>query len=293
MDSLTSRIPTRSKRQAMDWSLVLVSQGIETTIEHSEDGPEWGLVVASQDYEQALSVIRQYRSENRHWPWRYQTRWPGFLFDWASAVWCLALVLFYWFGETRAVDLRANGAMDNAAVSTGQWWRIFTAITLHADLPHLAANVSIGVVLLGLTMGRYGTGVGLLAAFLAGAGGNIADWITYHGPHRSLGASGMIMGCLGLLAAQSLSLWRQHPIATKYVVSSVLGGIMLFVLFGLTPGTDVVAHFGGFVTGLLLGGIFAIVHAANLHKPMTNLVCGLLVAVLVIITWGLALGKFS
>ena len=28
---------------------------------------------------------------------------------------------------------------------------------------------------------------------------------------------------------------------------------MLFVLLGLEPGTDVVAHFGGFVSGLILG----------------------------------------
>src|SRR6185295_12954055 len=168
MDSTISRIQTRSKRQAMDWSLVLISQGIESTIEQSADGNGWGLAVAPQDYEPALGVIRQYRSENHPWPWRYQTRWPGFLFDWASAVWCLALVLFCWFGETRAVDLRANGAMDNAAVLSGQWWRIFTAITLHADLAHLATNVTTGFLLLGLTMGRYGTGVGLLAALLAG-----------------------------------------------------------------------------------------------------------------------------
>jgi membrane associated rhomboid family serine protease len=29
----------------------------------------------------------------------------------------------------------------------------------------------------------------------------------------------------------------------------------LFVLFGLSPETDVVAHFGGFVAGLALGGL--------------------------------------
>jgi membrane associated rhomboid family serine protease len=277
----------------MDWSLVLVSQGIETTIEQVEDGTGWGLVVSPHDYEPALSAIRQYRSENRHWAWRHQTRWPGFLFDWLGAAWCLTLVLFYWFGETRAVDLRPNGAMDNAAVLSGQWWRIFTAITLHADLAHLATNVTTGFLLLGLTMGRYGTGMGLLAALLAGAGGNIAGLVIYHGAHRSLGASGMILGCLGLLAAQSLALWRQHPIATKHVIGSVLGGVMLFVLFGLTPGTDVVAHFGGFVTGLLLGGILAFVPAGFLHDAKTNLLSGLLVALLVILTWSLALHRLN
>ncbi|MBI3851163.1 MAG: rhomboid family intramembrane serine protease [Verrucomicrobia bacterium] len=288
-----NRITTRSRRQAMDWSLVLVSQGIETVIEQSEDGTGWGLVVDARDYERAVSAIRQYRAENRHWPWRQQTRWPGLLFDWTSVVWCLALALFYWFGETRAVDLRSNGAMDNAAVSAGQWWRLFTAITLHADVAHLVANVTIGFVLLGLTMGRYGTGVGLLAAVLAGAGGNVADLIVYHAPHRSLGASGMILGCLGLLAAQSMSLWRQHPLATKYVVSSVLAGIMLFVLFGLTPGTDVVAHFGGFATGLLLGGILAHAPTKFLHNPKINLVSGTLVAALMMLVWGQAMGRLN
>ena len=31
----------------MDWSLVLVSQGIETTIDYSENGDGWGLLVAT------------------------------------------------------------------------------------------------------------------------------------------------------------------------------------------------------------------------------------------------------
>ena len=293
MDPLTSRIPTRSRKQAMDWSLVLASQGIDAVIQPPEEGDGWGLVVASQDHEPARSAVRLYCSENRHWPWRQQTRWPGFLFDWGGTVWCLALVWFYWFEKTQAVDLRSNGAMDNASVWSGQWWRIFTAITLHADLPHLVSNVSIGVVLLGLTMGRYGTGVGLLAALLAGAGGNVADLVIYYGAHRSLGASGMMLGCLGLLAAQSLSLSKQHPFAMRRVIGSVVGGIMLFVLFGLTPGTDVVAHLGGFVTGLFLGGILSFVPVTVLQNPKTILVSGLLAVLLVMICWGLALGRLD
>ena len=35
---------------------------------------------------------------------------------------------------------------------------------LHADVGHFATNATFGLVLLGLVMGRYGTGVGLLAA---------------------------------------------------------------------------------------------------------------------------------
>src|SRR5207302_9946394 len=116
-----------------------------------------------------------------------------------------------------------TGLLDAAAVSKGQWWRLFTAIFLHADIGHLAMNMSIGLVLLGLTMGRLGTGVGLLAAYLTGVGGNILTWLIYSGDHRSLGASGMIMGCVGLLAVQSVSTDR-GPNKLKYILSGVIGG---------------------------------------------------------------------
>ena len=57
---MTARIPTRSRREAMDWSLVLVSQGIETIIDSAEESG-WGLLVPEQDYERALNVLHQYR----------------------------------------------------------------------------------------------------------------------------------------------------------------------------------------------------------------------------------------
>jgi hypothetical protein len=64
----------------------------------------------------------------------------------------------------------------------------------------------------------------------------------------------MAMGGLGMLAIQSLKLLRQNPINRKYVLRALMAGLMLFVLFGLSPETDVVAHFIGIMAGLLLGG---------------------------------------
>jgi hypothetical protein len=98
----------------------------------------------------------------------------------------------------------------------------------------------------------------------------------------------MVMGGLGLLAIQSPSLWRQSPRAARYVLSGIFGGIMLFVLLGLTPGTDVLAHFGGFVSGLVVGGVLSLVPGLR-QKPMPNLLSGLLFALLVIWPWWLAL----
>ena len=98
----------------------------------------------------------------------------------------------------------------------------------------------------------------------------------------------MVMGSLGLLAVQSLPLWRKTPHATKFILSGLCGGIMLFALLALTPGTDVVAHLGGFACGLVLGALLSLVPAVA-HKPRANLLGGLLFALLVVVPWWLAM----
>ena len=288
MDSALARIPARSRGQAMDWSLVLISQEIESTIEYGVEDGGWALLLDPQQEGRALEAIQLYEFENRRWPWRQEVFQTGVLFDWASLAWVLLLCVF-WLADGPA-NLRDAGLMDSAAVSRGQWWRLFTAIWLHGDVAHLAANATIGVVLLGMAMGRYGTGAGLLLAYLAGFGGNVLDWLLGFGVRLSLGASGMVIGCLGLLAIHSFALWRQTPHSTRYVVSSLLAGGMLFVLFGLSPGSDVVAHAGGFLTGLLLGtAASAIPNLA--HRGKANLLSGFAFAALVIVPWWLALRR--
>lgn len=256
MDLVTVKIPARSRRQAMDWSLVLASQGIECTVAPPEPPDGWGLIVPSVDYSRASEALQMYQMENRHWRWRRQLFQPGLLFDWTSVAWAGLVIFFFFVSESRP-ELRAAGRVDSESVWLGQWWRLFTAVWLHGDLGHLTANLSIGFPLLGLTMGRYGTGVGLLSAYLTGVGGNLLDLCLSPRSLLSLGASGMLMGTLGLLAVQSVPLWRRHPHARAYIISAIVAGLMLFTFLGLSPGTDFMAHAGGFLTGLVLGAALA------------------------------------
>jgi rhomboid protease GluP len=277
-------IPLRSKRQAMDYSLVLVSQGIESTIDHSPE-TGWGLMVPAREHDRSLALIRQYRLENLRWPWRHKIR-QTLLFDWGCLAWVLLVGLFFWIDQNR-LDLHPAGLMDAAAVARGQWWRLFTAMYLHADAGHLVANAGFGLVLLGLSMGLYGTGVGLLAASLAGVGGNLVACLI-DPSHRSLGASGMVMGCLGLLAAQSPVAWREHPRLRKSMLGGLVAGLMLFLLLGSNPGTDLVAHLGGFLSGVLLGVILQ--RSPRLADHLAaNVLAGALYCALVLCTWWLAL----
>ena len=281
----------------MDFGLALASQEITATIESPETGG-WGLSVAEPDYDRALEVIQLYRSENRGWPWQRRVLRRGPLFDWGSLAWIFLTILFFEL-QQRNPALEAAGVMDSAAVSQGQWWRLFTAICLHADTSHLAANAAVGLVVLGLTMGGYGTGVGLFAAFIAGAGGNVLTWLVHSAGHRSLGASGMVTGCIGLLATLSLSLVlrKRKPGSRasgndslrrktdlRLLTSSLVAGVMLFVFLGLSPGTDVAAHFGGFVTGTLLGTLLT--WAPGLTRiTAANVIAGTIFCALVVATW--------
>jgi membrane associated rhomboid family serine protease len=277
----------------MDWSLVLASQGIEHAIDRDE-AKGWAIFVSVQDRERALVQIQQYRLENRHWRWRRPVFQPGLFFDWSSLLWVLLNVLFYWLSEVRA-DTRAAGMMDGAALAHGEWWRLFTATWLHADLAHIATNLVFGFLFLGLVMGRYGPGVGLLAAYLAGVGGNIIAWLVYGETHHGLGASGVVMGALGLLTIQSVALLkRRNANARRLFASGILAGVLLFVLLGLSPEADVVAHLGGFITGLLLGSLLAFAPRLT-QRPPVNVIAGILFAALVILPWfwGLPLHFFT
>ena len=287
MDAAIRIIPARSRREVMDWGLVLASQEIEAMIVRTDPG--WGLAVEERDYEQAQAVLRQYRVENRGWRWKQQLPGSGLVFHWGALVWVAAMAAFYYWTMAAFPHLRDAGLMDNGRVAGGEWWRLFTAITLHENLPHLAANAVTGFLLLGLAMARYGPGVGMLAAFLAGAAGNGADLLVHSDASQSLGASGMVTGALGLLSVHSFSLWRKYRAAWGLMVRGAAAGFLILVLIGFAPESDVVAHIGGFLAGAVIGLALNAVRPAVCQGGWVNVAAALALAALVTIAWRQAL----
>jgi membrane associated rhomboid family serine protease len=284
----TQIIPARSRREVMDWSLVLASQGIEARIVRSEEG--WGLEVEEEDYGRARDTLRQYRKENRGWRWKQQLPGSKLVFHWGALIWVAAMGAFYYWTMAAFPQLQGAGLMDNRRVAEGQWWRVFTAITLHENVSHLAANAVTGFLLLGLTMARYGPGVAMLAAFLAGAAGNGADLLIHSEDSQSLGASGMVTGALGMLSVQSFSLWRKYPEARGLILRGVAAGFLILVLIGFAEGSDIVAHVGGFFAGAAIGLALNAARPAVWQGGWVNVGAALALAALVTIAWQRALG---
>ena len=64
MQTATAVLESRSKAQALDWSLVLISQGIESVISQREEDGAWTLEVAQIDLPRATDAIAAYEREN-------------------------------------------------------------------------------------------------------------------------------------------------------------------------------------------------------------------------------------
>lgn len=279
-------LPCRSATQAQDWSLVLISQGIESVITQSGEDGSWTLEVTEADAPRAKQSIEAYERENKT-TWRREIRWTGLLFDGRAGLWFLACIAFHFLAEALARDFTTSGAVDRDAVLRGDWWRVFTAITLHADAAHLVANATIGFLFLGLAMGAYGPGLALLLSVVGGAAGNVISLLVHGSPFRSVGASGLVMAALGLLAAHSVLLGR-HEKRAVWIGRGVIAATLLVVLLGLSPRSDVMAHVGGFVAGLLLGWLAIPWRAGAAPRPVNAVSLALSVG-LVLLTWTLAM----
>ena len=177
---MTARIPARSRRQAMDWSLVLISQGIETTIDFAEESG-WGLIVAGAGTRACTRNSQTIPARKTATGRGARELSPqGALFDWASLGWVLLVGMFFWI-QTHATSAFQERGVDGCSRRLSR--RMVAA--LYGDFPSRRSGsfcherVALALFLLGLTMGNFGTGLGLLAAYLAGAGGNIATWLIY------------------------------------------------------------------------------------------------------------------
>jgi len=98
----------------------------------------------------------------------------------------------------------------------------------------------------------------------------------------------MVMGCLGLLAARAFERERDNPWARKSTLAAFGAVFMLALLLGSNPGSDLVAHAGGFVAGMVLGLLLRLWPELE-RSVAANLISGGIFAWLVILSWAQAI----
>lgn len=268
-----------SREEALDWALVLLSQGIEAIV--VAQGPEWTVVVDPGLQAVAEAQLRQYRLENtRDLPRPHRTVTAP-AFEPAVLGWTLLLALAYLWNAVSRDDLLLAGRLDAARVWLGEVFRMVTATTLHLDLAHLAGNLVFGTLLLGCAMARWGVGVALAAALLGGVGGNALAVLLDSRHHLSVGASGVVMAALALLAFTPRSTESGGVDRPPWITRGLGAVLWLFLLLGLDPSSDVLAHLGGFATGLAIAWGLGRLPACVFANPYRQ--AGLLLASLALI----------
>lgn len=159
------------------------------------------------------------------------------------------------------VTLHRLGALEPyRVVVMGEYWRLLTALFLHAGLVHLFFNLFALYVLgpgLERTIGSLRFVASYLIAGLGSSAGVVALWkIHLTNPGQVVGASGCVMGIVGAWAGYLLR-HRRAPRARERLLNILLI-IAIQTAFDLTtPQISTAAHICGLLTGFIVGLVIA------------------------------------
>ncbi len=281
---------SQSGKECRRRSVVLSAAGVNHRL--YQQAGEFALLVLPQDAARAQVELDDYETEN---PERFKPA-PAVLrnangwYGVAGYVAVLVAVEFLQRTKHFGFDWFHAGMTNAGLIQDGQWWRTITALTLHSGLPHLAGNLVIGG-LFGLFVGQHlGSGLGWLSILIAGATGNFLNAALHQSSHTSVGASTAVFAALGILAGSTWHLRRHSPVKSLARWTPLIGGAILLGYLG-TGGerTDIGAHIGGFVSGLILGAILARVGQDIAKTKKSQLLLGATAIAIVTLAWTLAL----
>ena len=151
------------------------------------------------------------------------------------------------------------GALQPYLIARGGFWRLVTAMFLHASILHIAFNLYALHLFGTMVESIFGRRRFLVIYLVTGFAASTASYV--FGPLTLLGvgASGAIFGVYGALFALHFRHKREVPASILLRVrKNVPPFIAVNILIGMqVPGIDMAAHVGGFLAGTL-GGLVAL-----------------------------------
>lgn len=268
-----------------DRALVLAAVEIPHDIVHDQDGS--ALLVPASFSGAAVRELQLYDDENP--PHVSVPRPKAPEFDALPGIFSYVVVicLVAWLAGSGAFSSNwlAAGRVDGELIRGGEWWRLFTALTLHSGIRHLAGNIVFGT-LFGLFAGRLlGSGVAWFSILMTGALGNLLNTMLLESAHRSIGASTAVFAALGLVAGY---VWRAKLMSQErwpYRLGPVVGGLALLMYTGTgDANTDIGAHLMGFLSGFG-GGMIMTRFASAVTSMRLQRAAGLAAILVVMAAW--------
>lgn len=273
--------------------LVVAAMGIAWQIEPTMEGT-FQLLVESKHRDAVLLELEKFQAE-RETTRGLKVKAPEkiplpslFVFGWS-------LFAMFLLQSQLPDHLRDAGrASSEAIVRQGEWWRAITALTLHADISHVVANIATGALFAAFILPSFGAGWTWTLILLSGAIGNLINAWTYRNePHFSIGASTAVFGALGILVAcqtaetlrsgKHLRLWQMIlPIGAGLALLGHLGA-------GEYP-TDVLAHLWGFIAGIGIGALGIVIDLKKRSSSNVQRILCVLPLIILFLSWLPAIG---
>ncbi len=282
------------EQESRDRALVLTAMAIEHQLERGWLG--WRITVPHHEASRAEEQWRLYDLENTS-GLSATARTAGHAVAREGAVagtvcWALLLIAVFILQSRHAfgIDWVGHGRLNVGAIRAGEWWRAITALTLHVDAPHLAANIGFGAVF-GTLLGRaIGGGLAWFTILIGGMAGNLMNVAVQRPEHSAIGASTAVFAALGVYAAY---LWTgRRLIRNSWArrLAPVVGAVLLLAWFGTgDERTDIVAHLTGFMAGFGIGALLGRMPQAGESGACLQWVFGGFSIAALAAAWGLAL----
>lgn len=181
-------------------------------------------------------------------------------------------------GGPRTSGLFEWGAMWGWGVAQGDYWRLITAAFLHGGLLHIALNMY-ALYLFGPyiehALGRWRF---ILSYITVAVGSSVVVYVLVDPVVPTIGASGAVFGLFGLALI--------FLIRTKQNITGmlVLLGINAVISLGVS-GISWQGHLGGFVTGVVLGLVFAYAPRGRRTQVQVAAIVGVWILFAVAISW--------
>lgn len=287
----------RRLKAARERGLVVAAMDLPYWIEREDRA--WVLFVEENARGQAAAALAEFEAEEQARV-HVQKPEPLVIPKLALALTLVAMVIFYRMQTGANPVLIERGVAVDARILHGEWWRCFTALTLHGGVEHLVSNLGLAVFAFAFAFSRFGTGAGLLGTVLGGALGNLLNAFAHAAkPHASLGSSTALFASLGLLAGGELAARLMHR-ATRtgwQLLVPVGAGLAFLSLYGGagsnrdgtpimdTGNVDLMAHLFGLVAGVVLGSVLFAAGLRRGARAWVQAVCGGAVIVVLAAAW--------
>jgi len=170
-------------------------------------------------------------------------------------------------------------AKHTPSISMGhEYYRLFTAIFTHEEIPHLLFNC-MAIIILGKPVETiFGKWKFLIIFIVSGLFGSLSSFVFNEAIIRSIGASGGVFGVFGV----HLYLFMKN----KKTYLSIFGKdifqlLIINVVIGFVlPNIDFFGHFGGILGGFLATASLGLTHYIKLNR---NFVLGMFATVVIFI----------